>query len=250
MAQRVYKLKKDEQDLRDLHFRSVFQTHVELPKTVDLREERSPIVDQGQLGSCTANALASGLREHMLLKAGQPLTRLSRLFLYWHERSLEGTINEDSGAYLRDGMKVMASIGVAPDIDFPYEISRFTERPSQASEANAAAYKITSYERIIDVNALKAALAQGHPVAIGIPVYESFEGFNTAETGIVKLPKRGEQCLGGHAMLAVGYKTIKRTKYIIVRNSWGEGWGDKGYCYIPESFFTIYARNIDMWGGK
>lgn len=96
---RKYTVKKDVRDLRDLHFRSSKYSYPkELPKMIDLRHQMSPIVDQGHLGSCTANAITSGLREYLELQSGHPLTRLSRLFLYWHERELEGTVNEDSGA--------------------------------------------------------------------------------------------------------------------------------------------------------
>jgi C1A family cysteine protease len=249
MSKRQYLLKKDPVDLRDKVFRSTFAKVEHLPVEVDLRPQLSPIVDQGQLGSCTANAIASGLREYITLKEQQPLTRLSRLFLYWHERQLEGTIGEDSGAYIRDGMKVLQTIGVSPETDFPYNISKFTEQPSQQAESDAGKFKISEYHRITNVDQLKAALAEGSPVVIGIDVYQSFESDTVAKTGKVPLPKRGEQNLGGHAVLAVGYKKIGRTKYIIVRNSWGEDWGDKGYFYLPETFFTK-GYVSDMWTCK
>jgi C1A family cysteine protease len=116
----------------------------------------SPIVDQGELGSCTANAIVSGLREYLELKEGKELTPLSRLFLYWHERDVEGTVNEDSGAYIRDGMKALTDIGVAPETDFPYDVSKFTLKPSDQAEKDAANFKITSYHRVTDLNGLRS----------------------------------------------------------------------------------------------
>lgn len=248
MTQRMYNLKKDKRDLRDKVYRSQHADASTLPVTVDLRGQMSPIVDQGQLGSCTANAIASGLREYLLLKSGQSLTRLSRLFLYWHERSIEGTINEDSGAYIRDGMKVLQTLGVSPETDYPYDVTKFTNQPTAQAEADAGAFKITEYHRVTDFLSMQAALAEGNPVVIGFTVYESFESAAVAKTGKAPLPKRGEKVLGGHAVLVVGYKKIGRTLYAIVRNSWGTSWGDQGYFYLPQTFFKKYVS--DIWTGR
>ncbi|VBB09718.1 cysteine peptidase histidine active site [Lucifera butyrica] len=238
MPMRKYLLKKDSLDLRDYIFCSAqYQLAEHLPAQVDLRAECSPIVDQGKLGSCTANAIASGLREYLELKARQSLTTLSRLFLYYEERSLEGTISEDSGAEIRDGMKVLKQIGVCPEADWPYDISTFTNPPTDKDIADAARYKIGEYHRITSLAHLKAALAEGLPVVIGIDVYESFESEEVARTGIVPIPDTDkEQFLGGHAVLVVGYDN--KRDMLIVRNSWGSSWGDKGYFYLPYGFYN------------
>jgi C1A family cysteine protease len=246
---RKYSVKKDTRDLRDSHFRSFkYVSPKELPKSIDMRGKMSPIVDQGQLGSCTANAIASGLREYLELQAGQQLTRLSRLFLYWHERELEGTVNEDSGAMLRDGMKVLNKLGVCPEPDFPYDINQFRQKPSPQAEADAVNFRINEYHRILDLAALKSALAEGLPVVIGFTVYESFESEKVARTGIVPIPDKKEQVLGGHAVLAVGYDDDKQL--VIIRNSWGSSWGDQGYCYFPYGMFRGKKYIMDMWTGK
>lgn len=247
---RQYKLKPDPVDLRDHIFKTASIVHpVEFPPEIDLRPQMSPIVDQGELGSCTANAIVCGLREFMELKAGNPLAHLSRLYLYWHERDVEGDINEDGGAILRDGMNILATMGVCPEADFPYDVTKFTKKPSDQAEKDATPFKIASFHRIYDLNGLKACLVEGYPAVIGMQVYESFESDAVATNGMVPFPSFGEQCLGGHAVCVAGYKTIGREEYLIVRNSWGSQWGDKGYCYIPSSFI---AKNIitDMWTGR
>jgi len=251
MVKRVYKLKPDKEDLRDRIFRSTqYKTITALPESVDLRSICSPVVDQGALGSCTANAIASGLREYWENLSGK-LTLLSRLWLYWQERYIEGTVNEDAGAYIRDGMKILQQLGCSPEADWPYDITKFTQTPPENSTTDAAPFKIAQYHRVTDLTALKSALAEGNPVVIGIDVYESFESTQVAQTGIVPLPNPGEQLLGGHAILAVGYKNDAQNKdqgAVICRNSWAESWGDKGYFYLPYSYFTDYVT--DMWTGK
>jgi C1A family cysteine protease len=254
MNKRVYKLKPDTEDLRDKVFRSTqFKTKTALPKVVDLRSGCSPVVDQGELGSCTANAIASGLREYWGYSGNLmgKTTPLSRLWLYWEERNLEGTVNEDSGAYIRDGLKVLQQIGCAPEADWPYDITKFAQTPPTQSTADASPFKIAGYHRVTDLTTLKTALAEGYPVVLGINVYESFESNQVARTGIIPLPKVGEKLLGGHAVLGVGYKDdvmYKGRGVVICRNSWGESWGDKGYFYLPYSYFTKYVT--DMWTGK
>jgi C1A family cysteine protease len=234
---RKYLLKKDTSDLRDHIFYSTCYKKTEhLPAKVDLQDKCSPIVDQGELGSCTANAIVSGLREY-LLKNKSTWIALSRLFLYWEERNLEGTVNEDSGAEIRDGMKVLNQIGVCPEFDWSYDISTFTNTPTDKMVADATAYQVVEYHRITSLDQLKAALAEGLPVVIGIEVYESFESDTVSKTGIVPLPDTStEKYLGGHAVLAVGYDDDK--KQIIVRNSWGTDWGDKGYFYLPYDYYN------------
>jgi C1A family cysteine protease len=205
------------------------------------------IFDQGYLGSCTANAVVAlkEYNDHIDNTAAQGYYfNLSRLFLYWHERDLINTINEDSGAFIRDGMKVMNQIGCCGESFFPYDPHTFTNTPSKDAEENAGLHKISEYHRVMTLHDLKSALAQGKPVVFGMDVYASFESEEVAHTGYVPMPQPGEQNLGGHAVLAVGYKD----GYIIVRNSWGEAWGDKGYFYLPEAYFESHVQ--DMWSGK
>ncbi|MDQ7096922.1 C1 family peptidase [Desulfosporosinus sp. PR] len=251
MGQRVYLLKQDKVDERDKSFHAILnKLKIVLPKVVDLRNGCSPVVDQGELGSCTANAIASGFREYLEIQAGK-LTALSRLWLYWEERKLEGTVDDDAGASIRDGMKILHKYGCPPEIDWPYDISKFSQTPPTESFADAARYKIKEYHRVSSLIALKTALAEGYPVVIGIKIYENFESDQVAQTGIIPLPKQGEQYLGGHAVLAVGYKDdaqIKDEGVVICRNSWGENWGDHGYFYLPYHYFDDNV--LDMWTGR
>lgn len=240
-----YLLKKDTEDLRDHIFYSKCYKVVEkLPAQVDLRSKCSPVVDQGHLGSCTANAIASGLREYML-ENKNAWVALSRLFLYWEERNIEGTVSEDSGAKIRDGMKVLKKIGVCPETDWPYDTSTFANMPTDQDVIDAEPYKISEYHRIISLGQLKTAVAENLPVVIGIDVYSSFESDEVALSGIVPMPdKATEQLLGGHAVLVVGYDDTK--SQLIVRNSWGSSWGDKGYFYLPYDYYN-HGYISDCW---
>ena len=168
--------------------------------------------------------------------------------MYYHERLLEGTVNEDSGAEIRDGMKVLQQIGVPPEYLDPYIISHFKNKPSILAEKAAAKYKISKYYRVNTLNDMKLALAEGLPVVIGIAVYDSFESDEVAKTGIVPMPNiNTENLLGGHCMCISGFDDSKQ--WVITRNSWSTNWGDKGYCYLPYSFIIDSNLTIDMWTG-
>jgi len=245
---RKYKLVKDKIDSRDLEYRQRHVVDVELlPGKIDLKEKCSPIVDQGQLGSCTANAIVSGLREFMLINndSRKPFERLSRLFLYWWERYLEGSINSDSGASLRDGMKVLKQKGVCLEVSWPYDITTFETSPTQNEIIEANDYTIPGYQRIRSINEVKHALLLNHLLVFGMTVYQSFE--SVGNDGIVPIPKAEEKQLGGHALCIVGYDDDINNGSFIVRNSWGETWGDSGYCYMP---YSMFESIFDIWTVK
>jgi C1A family cysteine protease len=246
MTTRKYALKKDCEDARDLILASKFAS---FPESVDLRpKDAAAIFDQGALGSCTANAICA-FHSFLQKRTDGYFFNLSRLFLYWHERNLEGTVEYDSGAYIRDGMKVLQQIGCAGESDFPYVEATFRDKPSSEAEASAIYHKIASYHRILAVAQLKESLVSGFPVVMGIEIYSSFESSEVARTGIVPMPNRDrEYSLGGHAVLAMGYTVINGIEYIICRNSWGSAWGDKGYFYLPMAFIGRYVS--DMWTGR
>lgn len=248
-----FNVRKDPVDLRDKIFKSyLFSNEESLPIQVDLRDRMSEIVDQGHLGSCTANAIVSGLREYLLKQSGRPFVPLSRLFLYYHEREIEGDIQDDKGAILRDGMSVLEKIGVCPEKDLPYT-EDFRDMPSKMAEHDAVLYRIGQYSRVEDLPRLKAALAHGLPVVLGFLVTKTFYYSEEVRgTGIVPISgiddvitENGQQA--GHAVCAVGYDDKK--KIIIIRNSWGAEWGDKGYCYFP---YELFQNGIvqDMWTGR
>jgi C1A family cysteine protease len=239
---REYNLKKQEQDERDYKLSAVIDVHpnVKIPSKVDIRTKCPPVFDQGSLGSCTANA---GVAARLMLDNLN--ANLSRLDLYYNERLIENTINEDSGANMRDIGNAISKYGICEETYFPYDVTKFTNKPTDVANTNGLKYKIKSYYSVKTTDDIKNVLAvKQQPVLIGMAVYSSFESDAVAKTGIVPLPKKKEQILGGHAVLVVGYDNVK--KWFIVRNSWGSSWGDKGYFYLPYTYFTKgYA--YDFW---
>ena len=214
-----------------------------LPRRVDLRDRCSPVEDQGALGSCTGNAIVGAL-EFLLLRDG-PLVHLSRLFVYYQERVLEGTVPVDDGAEIRSGVKACRKVGVCEERLWPYRVRRFADRPSESAYKDAAGRRISEYLRVTTLRGLKRSLADGFPVAFGFTVYASFEGAGTARTGMATMPKAKEKPLGGHAVLAVGYDDD--VQMLIVRNSWGPRWGLAGYFLLPYGYVESRGLSDDFW---
>ena len=246
---------RDKPDARDHMFLAPPELAAKLPTSVDLRPYCSPIEDQGNIGSCTANAIA-GLIEYRDIKAGKNLN-ISRLFIYYQERVIEGTVRYDSGAYIRDGIKACYTYGAPLESQWPYTPSKLTVKPTTAAYSDALNRKVTSYQRCADFTAVKTALAANNPVAIGFDVYASFEdawGYikhGSAGCGIMPYPSvRSEQLLGGHAVALVGYNdnlTGNGQGYFIARNSWGTSWGDNGYFYMPYQVIQNASMSQDFW---
>ena len=232
-------------DQRDFAYRVPRRTAAALPSAADLRPQMPGVYDQGQLGSCTANAIG-GAFEFELLKQKEPDFVPSRLFIYYNERVIERTVSEDSGAQLRDGMKTLAHQGVCPEPLWPYVLSRFATKPTSDCYTEAKRHLGITYMRVgQDVAQMRGCLAAGYPFIFGFTVYESFESDAVARTGNVPMPNGDERTLGGHAMVAVGYDNPK--KRIIVRNSWGPDWGKNGYGTMPYAYFTNTDLSADFW---
>jgi C1A family cysteine protease len=216
-----------------------------LPTSVDLRSECPPVYNQGQLGSCTANGIAAAI-EFDQRKQGNKEFTPSRLFIYYNERVIENTVNQDSGAQVRDGIKSVATLGAPPETDWPYEITEFTKKPPALAYTDAKQDLVTSYARVAQVlTQMQGCLAEGYPFVFGFTVYESFESDAVAHTGIVPLPASGESVLGGHCVAAVGYDDTKRM--FIIRNSWGNDWGLNGYCMMPYEYLIRSTLASDFW---
>ena len=205
-----------------------------LPVSVDLRSDCPAVYDQGQLGSCTANAIGGAIEFDQLKQKTNAFVP-SRLFIYYSERVIEGTVSQDSGAQIRDGIKAVATIGAPPETDWPYDITKFAHQPPQAAYTDAKKDIVASYARVVqNLAQMQGCLASGYPFVFGFTVYESFESEAVAQTGKVPMPASGEKTMGGHAVCAVGYDDGKRV--FIVRNSWGASWGMKGYFTIPYEY--------------
>ncbi|HEV1996364.1 MAG TPA: C1 family peptidase, partial [Candidatus Acidoferrum sp.] len=201
---------------------------------------------QGQLGSCTGNAIGGAFQfEQMKQNIANWIP--SRLFIYYNERVIEGSVNSDNGAQIRDGVKSVATTGVCPETDWPYDITKFADKPPDPPcYADAAKNTATSYRRVPQIlNQMKGCLASGYPFVLGFSVYESFESPQVAQTGHAPMPHTGEKQIGGHAVLAVGYEDAHH--WFIVRNSWGPGWGMAGYFTIPYSYLTDSNLADDFW---
>ena len=232
-------------DQRDRLYAAPVETLGALPARVDLRPQCPPVYDQGQLGSCTANAIAGAI-EFDRLKQGLADFVPSRLFIYYNERAMEHTVDSDSGAQIRDGIKSVGKQGDCPETEWPYVIARFKTRPPKKCYADALKYRAVIYQRVAPTaTQIKSCLASGYPVVFGFTVYESFASASVARTGHVPLPRSGERAIGGHAVAGVGYDDAKQ--WFLVRNSWGARWGLKGYFTLPYAYVTDEDLASDFW---
>lgn len=240
--------KPDVPDFRDYDYAST-RMKIEkprvLPKLIDLRPSFGPCEDQGDLGSCTAHGI-SGAIEFDRVKQNLPQFEVSRLFIYYNERVAEGTVNSDEGAYIRTGIKSVVSDGYCHESLWPYDVSKFKDKPDTSAYNEAVKYKALSYYRIDNTKLmhLKSCLAGGFPFVFGISIYNSFYDAD-ANKGIVPMPGAHDECLGGHCILCVGYDDSK--ELFTIRNSWGTQAGDNGYYYLPYNYLVNKDLTDDVW---
>lgn len=241
-----YGWKPDIPDHRDITYKAHRRAAVqELPDHVDLRENMPPVYDQGQLGSCTANALGAAFQFDQI-RQGLPSWTPSRLMIYYLERQIEGTIKEDAGAQIRDGAKVLAKYGVCPEEHWPYDVDKFQLEPDVEDMKIASQNQVLRYARVEQTeDDILGVLASGYPITFGFTVYEGFESRQCAATGYLQMPGKKDKCYGGHAVLACGYDREKRL--ILVRNSWGPKWGQHGYFWMPFDYILNPNLADDFW---
>jgi C1A family cysteine protease len=234
----------------------------DIPASIDLRKWCSPVEDQGSLGSCTAHA-GAGVIEYYERKSFGKHTDASRLFLYKVTRNLM-KVKGDTGAYLRTTLGAMVLFGAPPEGYWPYtdQKAKFDEEPPAFCYAFAQNYQALKYFRHdppgtkVDevLRQVKTYLASGHPAMFGFTVYNSIE--QAESTGKIPFPSAKEKMEGGHAIAAVGYDDkmkikntygkIETTGALLIRNSWGIEWGDKGYGWLPYEY-VLKGLAEDFW---
>ena len=226
-----------------------------LPTKVDLRAKCSPIVDQGQLGSCTANA-GSGLVDFCENKQGYGFLVGSRLLLYYNTRVKieKNPAKQDTGCTIRGTLKSLGTYGICKEPTWPYIISKFGTAPNKTAVGEAANYRALTYALVDQpgmsgtavLTAIKQQLVNGIPMEFGFDVFDSYS--QASRTGAFPYPSKNENRVGGHAILCVGFddskvitNTIDKTSTkgaFLIRNSWGTGWGEKGYGWLPYDYVT------------
>jgi C1A family cysteine protease len=231
-----------------------------LPGAVDLRAWCPPVEDQKSLGSCTANA-GVGLLEYYERRASGIHVDASRLFLYKATRNLLHWTG-DTGAFLRTTMGAMVLFGVCPEEYWPYVVGDYDLEPPAFCYSFARSYTSIRYYRLdppgVSTGTLlariKLLLGHGLPSMFGFTVYRSI--YDVGADGAIPFPTTGEAILGGHAIVAVGYddkRTIKNKNAkkatkgaFLIRNSWGTGWGDGGYGWLPYAYVEE-GLAVDWW---
>jgi C1A family cysteine protease len=258
---------RDLPDFRDLHVgtakvaevltqsKALKRIATKLGTPVDLRRWCSPVEDQGDIGSCTANA-GVALLEYFQRRATGKHLDASRLFLYKTTRNLLGWTGDD-GAFLRTTMKAMVLFGIPPEEYWQYEKARLNEEPPAFCYAFAQNYRSIIYYRLDppgtppdDILAnVRKCLSSGLPAMFGFTVYSSMPGVGDKAADI-PFPGDKDSCEGGHAVVAVGYDDSRRigkcTGALLIRNSWGSEWGDHGYGWLPYDYVTRGLAD-DFW---
>lgn len=240
-------------DHRDRLYHEHNEVSAQVPAAYTISAELlPPIYDQGQLGSCTGNGWAR-VMEYMANQDGDNIGTPSRLYIYYYERVLEGTVNSDSGAQIRDGAKVLANRGVPPETDWPYDISKFAWQPPQVADTDAQQHKALVYERLIvgKGTVMRSAVAAGLPIVFGFSVPDYFEQGWDPTSQPLRLPTQNDSIIGGHCVVVTGYD-FSRTRFpnnvFLCDNSWGPNWGIGGRFWMDAEWFNP-SRGLagDLW---
>lgn len=249
----------DKQDDRDYKFKTFLTEAVpkDIPSEMDLRKLMTPVEDQGSIGSCVANASVGSMEylharrmsRRWCCKRNDPRD-YSRLFIYWFGREVDfnGDPQADTGMSIRGALKALKWYGVCQEKYWPYELSQWSIKPDEQAIKRASIRKLKDYYRVETGSEVLKALSRELPVIFGQIIRESFMSDEVKRTGMVPKPGEHEDEIGGHAMLAVGYDLKKNL--VLVRNSWGTGWGIGGHCWIPLELFDVinYANDVqDAW---
>lgn len=237
----IYPLARDVPDPRDLIYVPPAGVLANLPPNVDLIHEPWPTWDQLQLNSCTAQVVAGAIQFLQMKEQVHTPFEPSRLFIYWNERALEDKVDRNAPVYMRDAIRSVADFGVCPEEMWPYEESRFAEKPSAACYDFARGHESTKYFSVPqDLGAMRACLAEGYPLTIGLVLYTRFHARDTYVTGDIPVPDPSkEKDTGGHALLLVGYDDSRER--FIIRNSEGSRFGPNGSGYGTLPY--AYAAN-------
>ena len=235
----------DVPDHRDFAYAAPLATLAALPPKIDLRPHCPPVYNQGALGSCTANAIGAAFQFDRM-RQNLPSFVPSRLFLYYNERAMEGSVASDAGAMIRDGIKSMKHQGDCPETQRPYIVSRFAVKPPPQCYTSALKFQVVSYQRVArTLGQMRGCIASGFPFVFGVSCYTSFLSAATAATGDIAMPAQAETLEGGHAILCTGYDDSKQR--FNFRNSWGTGWGNGGYGTIPYAYLLDPNLGDDYW---
>ena len=191
------------------------------------------------LGSCTGNAVANAYELLVLKTMPNKFVELSRLFVYYNSRLVEGNVSVDDGAYMKSSIRALYKYGICSESIWPYDISKFAVKPSTEAYTDATYRLIQNYRRVASIDNVIDALNSDYPVVFGMDVYKDFESVYD----VVPIPDKNAEPTGAHAMCLVGYDMDK--KYLLAKNSFGTDWGMQGYCWIP--FGYAQDHMFDMW---
>lgn len=225
-----YGLTPDVPDIRDYTYK---QSGLPLKPSNDLRPLFPPCWNQGQLGQCTGEGIA-GIVAFVHGFIGSPL------WLYYKEREMEGDLQVDGGAEIRDGIKIVASLGLASLESWPADVTKWLECPPEVVNEGAKLQLVTEYYRLANADDFRDCLSAGHPIVLGITLYSSFESVEVTVSGIASMPVPNDTILGGHCIVLVGYTEGGDW---ILRNSWGPNWGQNGYFILPKA----YLEDTNLW---
>ena len=246
-TKKSYGWKKDQQDANDHWHNFTLSVNHHSIKNVDLSKRCPQVLDQGTFKSCTANALSSVYQFDMMKEGEQHIFTPSRLFIYYNERKVENSTDEDCGASIKDGIKSINKKGVCPESMWTYDENNVFEEPSLECYKETSRHKAVEYKRVEqELNQLKACIIEGFPIVFGFKVFSSFESDQVSKQGIMPMPDvENEEVLGGHCCYIVGFS--EDNKSFLVRNSYGENWGLEGNFWMPYEFALNSEYCSDFW---
>ncbi len=232
--------RKDPKDLRDISMALVLPP-ILLPKRFDYTASMTPVRDQGSDGTCVAFASVVGVKEYEDSKEYRKLIELSPRYVYSLCKQFDGAPDEE-GTYPRVAMKVLLNYGVCPENEWPYKPHQ-KDRPKKNANKDAKRYRIKAYARLNSVVEMKRSLLVNGPFLAGVKVFASWMSRKALNTGLIPMPKRNEELLGGHAICIVGFDDARQV--FKFKNSWGAKWADKGYGYLQYEYLKRYCH--DAW---